>query len=82
MKPQITADDSAKYTVQYVTSDPKIVTGDGNGSLYAAKKGTAQITVRVTDEFENTVTDTCKVTVKYTALQWLIVIFLFGWIWY
>lgn len=46
------------------------------------KKGTATITCTVTDSNGNTVTDTCNVTVKYNFGQWLIVIILFGWIWY
>ena len=78
----LTADEGAQYTVQYVTSDPKIITGDGNGNLYAAKRGTAEITVRVKDGYGHEVTDSCTVKVKYSFPQWLIVIFLFGWIWY
>lgn len=82
LQPQIIADDGAAYTVQYTSSDTNVVTVDENGTLYGAKKGTAEITFTVTDQYGNTVTDTCKVTVKYTFGQWLIVIFLFGWIWY
>ncbi len=44
--------------------------------------GTATITCTVTDSNGNTVQDTCKVTVKYSFGQWLIVILLFGWIWH
>lgn len=64
------------------SSDSKNVTVDENGKLYAAKKGTANITVTVTDSNGNTATDTCKVTVEYTWWQWIIKIVLFGWIWY
>lgn len=80
--PEITADKGAKYTVKYSSSDEKIAKVDENGKVYAAKKGTATITCTVTDSNGNTVTDTCNVTVKYNFGQWLIVIILFGWIWY
>lgn len=46
------------------------------------KKGTATITCTVIDLNGNTVTDICNVTVKYNFGRWLIVIILFGWIWY
>ena len=80
--PEIEADKGAKYTVKYSSSDEKIARVDENGKVYAAKKGTATITCTVTDSNGNTVTDTCNVTVKYNFDQWLIVIILFGWIWY
>ena len=82
LNPTVTADDGAKYTVEYESSNPKVATVDKNGKVYAAKRGTATITCTVTDELGGTVTDTCKVTVKYNFGQWLIKIFLFGWIWY
>lgn len=80
--PEIEADKGAKYTVKYSSSDEKIARVDENGKVYATKKGTATITCTVTDSNGNTVTDTCNVTVKYNFGQWLIVIILFGWIWY
>ena len=55
---------------------------DENGNVYAAKTGSATITVTITDEYGNKVTDTCDVNVQYTWWQWIIVIVLFGWIWY
>lgn len=79
--PEITADEGAEYATTYF-SDSKNVTVDENGKIYAAKKGTANITVTVTDSQGNVVTDTCKVEVKYTWWQWIIKIVLFGWIWY
>ncbi|MBQ7548442.1 MAG: Ig-like domain-containing protein [Clostridia bacterium] len=82
LKPQITADEGVKYTVKYESSNPKVATVDDNGNVTATKKGTAEIRVTVTDENNNTVTNTCKVTVKYSGLQWFIIIVLFGWIWY
>ena len=78
----VTADKGAKYSVSFTSSNPKVVTVDENGKVYAAKKGSATITCTVTDSNGNTVQDTCKVTVKYSFGQWLIKILLFGWIWY
>lgn len=82
IKPTVKADDGAEYTVEYSSSNTKVATVDENGKVYGAKKGSATITCTVTDSNGNTVTDTCKVTVKYSFGQWLIVILLFGWIWY
>ena len=82
IKPNITADEGAKYTVKYESSNPKVASVDKNGKVTALKKGTAKITCTVTDSNGNTVSDTCTVTVKYNFGQWLIIILLFGWIWY
>lgn len=84
LKPTIKADDGVKYTVEYSTSNPKVATVDKNGKVTATKRGsgTATITCTVTDSNGNVVKDTCKVNVKLSFGQWLIVIVLFGWIWY
>ena len=82
IKPTIKADDGVEYTVKYSSSNTKVATVDKNGKVYAAKRGTATITCTVTDSDGNTVQDTCKVTVKYTWWQWIIIIVLFGWAWY
>ncbi|MCR4616507.1 MAG: leucine-rich repeat protein [Clostridiales bacterium] len=80
--PDIFSDPGAKYTVSYSSSNSTIVSVDENGNIQGLKKGTVTITVKVTDNYGNTVTDTCTVTVKLTFGQILIKIFLFGWIWY
>ena len=82
LKPNIDADDGVKTTVTYSSSDPSVATVNDKGEVYGAKRGSATITCTVTDEAGNTVRDTCKVTVKYNFLQWLIKIFLLGFIWY
>ena len=68
--------------VSFSSSNPKAVKVDENGNIYAAKRGSATITCTVTDEFGNTVSDSCNVNVKYSFGQWLIKILLFGWIWF
>ena len=84
LKPTIKADDGVKYKVEYSTSNPKVATVDKNGKVTATKRGSgsATITCTVTDSNGNVVKDTCKVNVKLSFGQWLIVIVLFGWIWY
>ncbi|MBR3836227.1 MAG: leucine-rich repeat protein [Clostridia bacterium] len=80
--PSITVDSGVKYTVTYSSSNPSVASVDANGKVVAGKTGSATITVTVTDEFGNTVSDTCTVKVNYNWWQWIIVIVLFGWIWY
>lgn len=79
---KITVDDGVGYTVVYTSSDTSVVTIDSFGTFNAVAKGTATVTCTVTDEYGNVATDTCEITVNYSFGQWLIVIFLFGWIWY
>lgn len=84
LKPTIKADDGAKYKVEYSTSNAKIATVDKNGKVTATKRGSgsATITCTVTDSNGNVVKDTCQVNVSLTWWQWIIIIVLFGWIWY
>lgn len=84
LNPTIKADDGAKYKVEYSTSNAKVATVDKNGKVTATKRGsgTATITCTVTDSNGNVVKDTCKVSVSLTWWQWIIIIVLFGWIWY
>ena len=82
LNPSVTVDENASYTVTYTSSDTSVARVDENGKVYGAKKGSTEITVTVTDEYGNTVSDTCKVNVTYAWWQWIIVIVLFGWIWY
>lgn len=70
------------YRVQVQSSDPKVVSVDAAGTATAHKRGTTVLTVTVKDTNGNSVEKVCTVTVRYVWWQWLIRIFLFGWIWY
>ncbi len=82
LTPAIITDSGVEYTVAYSTSDPSVASVDENGNVYAAGKGSAEITCTVTDEYGNVASDTATVEVKYVWWQWIIIILLFGWIWY
>lgn len=82
IEPKIDADSGAKYTVLWKSSNNSIVTVDNDGNVYGAKKGSATVTCTVTDSLGNTYSDSCIVKVEYSILQWIIMILLFGWIWY
>lgn len=87
IKPEINAEDESSYTVSYTSSNPSVATVDNNGKVTSVKqfglnRGSATITVTVTDNDGNSISDTCNVTVEYAWWQWLIKIVLFGWIWY
>ena len=79
--PNIVADPGAEYTITYSSSNSKYVRVDSNGKVYGAKKGSAVITCTVADTNGNAVSDSCTVKVKYSGLQWFLVIVCFGWIW-
>ena len=82
LNPIIVATGDIEYDIKFESSNPKVVSVDENGKVTALKKGSADITVTVTDEYGNSLSDTCKVNVNYTWWQWIIKIVLFGWIWY
>ena len=73
---------SSDYSVKYSSSNSSVATVDGNGNVYGAKRGSTTISVSVTNEYGITKTASCEVKVNYAVWQWLIKIFLFGWIWY
>ena len=79
---KVSAGSGADYTATYYSSDLDVAQIDGEGNIYAIGKGTAVVKCVVTDKYGITCEDTCKVTVGYSILQWIIIIFLFGWLWY
>ena len=82
INPVIDAPNGLAYTVEFTSADKSIVTVDENGNVYGAKKGTTKITCTVTDASGNIVEAQSNVEVTYAWWQWIIVIVLFGWIWY
>lgn len=80
--PNVDVDSNVDYTVTYSSSNNAVASVDENGKITTNGTCSATITVTVTDEYGNTVTDTCEVNVSYQWWQWIIVIVLFGWIWY
>lgn len=71
------------YTITYEIADKSIAEVDKNGIVTGKNRGVTQVTVTVTDENGNTVTDICSVEVKFTVLQWITWFFvdlLFGFI--
>ena len=69
-------------TLTYTSDNPDVAAVDANGSVTTNKSGTATVTVTATDECGFTQSAVCTITVKYTWWQWLLRIFLFGWLWY
>ena len=66
----------------YVSDNPDVAAVDENGVVATNKPGTAHITVTAVDKYGFSETAVCTVTVQYSWWQWLIRIFLFGWLWY
>ncbi len=81
-KDRMTLDFETNYATEdlvWETSNAKVAQADEVGVVTATGKGNATITVK---NANGDVLDTCNVNVKYSVGQWLIIIFLFGWIWY
>lgn len=67
------------YKLTWSSADSSIVTVDEDGNIYGAKAGTTTVTAASKDgKFEKDF----EVTVNYSFFQWIIIIVLFGWIWY
>ena len=63
----------------WTSSNGNVATVDANGNVYASGTGSATITVTSTD---GKVNESCEISVSYQWWEWIIVIVLFGWIWY
>ncbi len=80
--PTIDKDRDANYSIKWESSNNSIVSVESDGTIHGLKKGSATVTCTVTDSYGNTYSDSCNVNVKYSGVQWVIIIVLFGWIWY
>lgn len=65
--------------IKWESSNTKVATVDENGNVKTVGTGSAKITAKSVD---GKASAECNVTVKYSWWQWIIVIVLFGWIWY
>lgn len=76
---QVEPEDAADPSVVWSSSDPSVATVDASGTVLAVGRGQAVITCSSADGFASS---SCAVSVGYSLGQWLIVILLFGWLWY
>ncbi len=67
------------HEIVYRSSDTNVAIVDQNGKVTAVGRGTATVTASIPDL---DVEDSCTVTVKFSFGQWLIWIFLLGFLWY
>ncbi len=65
--------------INYVIGDSTVATIDDEGNITTVGPGTATVVATIED---TDISDTCTITVSYTWWQWIIMILLFGWIWY
>ena len=75
----ISPENADNRNLVWTTSDPHVVKVDSLGNLTAVGRGQATVTCQSQDGFTSA---ECQVSVGYSFGQWLIVILLFGWIWY
>lgn len=75
--------DVPNYQVAFVSDDPAVASVDANGVVTGTGRGETSVRCLVTDA-SGTVhaSQPCRIRVRYTALQWIIRILFFGWIWY
>ncbi len=69
-------------TVEYKALNPSVVDINSNGVATAKGRGTGTVICKVTDADGYITSYTYNITVTYTLLQWIIKIFLLGWLWY
>ncbi len=74
--------DGYDYTVKFESSNPKVISINDDGEIQTLHKGSSVITCTVTDSFGNVTTQSSEVKVTLSFGQWLIYIFLFGFLWY
>ncbi len=75
-------DEKPELTFEYTSSNPSVVTVDGSGSIYATGRGETTITCTVKNGSRVVQKDVHHVTVDFSFGQWLIWIFLLGFLWY
>ncbi|MBQ8763589.1 MAG: leucine-rich repeat protein [Clostridia bacterium] len=74
-----TLSEDSDESILWESSNPEVATVDENGNITAVGSGTTTITATI----EGTdISDSCEITVSYAWWQWLIRIFLLGFLWY
>ena len=79
LEEQLNATILKDYKLKWTSADESIVTVDEDGNAYGLKAGETTVTVKSTD---GKFTKTFDVRVEYSIWQWIIIVVLFGWIWY
>lgn len=73
------ASSAQNKTLEWTSADETIVTVDKNGNVYGVNIGETTVTVKSTD---GKYSETFTIQVSYAWWQWVVIIVLFGWIWY
>lgn len=73
---------NGSYKITYLSSDEEVARVDSNGNVKTTGTGEGVITYTVTLENGKEITQSIGIKVVFTPRQWLIYIFLFGWLWY
>jgi hypothetical protein len=76
---RVQPENAAGKEVSYTSSNEAVATVDPDGTVVAAGAGSATIACATADGFAAA---ECEVEVYYTFGQWLVLILLFGWVWY
>ncbi|MCQ2485669.1 MAG: leucine-rich repeat protein [Clostridia bacterium] len=69
-------------SVSFTSSNPEVAEVDGYGNVTSHKVGQTVITCKVINPNGNVYEDSCTVKVRYNFFQWILNLFMFGWLWY
>ena len=75
---QLNFNSSAGNVRSWHSDDTSVISVDANGNIRGVSRGTARVIAIDSAGHSATIT----VTVNYVWWQWIIIIFLFGWVWY
>lgn len=73
---------SAPFSYMSTNSGVVKVSKEQDGSVTASGRGTADVNLVMLVGTQLHALDTCTITSDYLLFQWIIIILLFGWIWY
>lgn len=78
----VEAEGEAQCSVYFFASNSAVAEVDKYGNVQAKSRGTTSVVCFANDQYGNQVSCISEVTVKFAWWQWLIYIFLFGFLWY